>query len=120
MMCALECLYPGNRTLTAWAIFLCIARRPGSTTQEVADRVGVSISSVCRHTADLGFGRPHPDTKRHKPGLKLVRALSDPRDQRRSTFYLTPEGDALLARLEGAATSGRWQHPHRLAPGHEV
>lgn len=86
-------------------VFCTIAMQPGITSAEIADRVGVSQSSVSRNTAALGKWHRFGD-----PGLDLVEAHEDPRERRRKVHFLTPKGRSriieVLEQLTGEKVDG--------------
>jgi DNA-binding MarR family transcriptional regulator len=75
-------------------ILLLVAIKPGIGQRDLLELMGISQASVSRNVFAL------LETDRHgKPGLNLIVQHRHPVDARNTMLYLTPEGDAFLARL---------------------
>lgn len=74
--------------------FLWVCIHNGITMKDLADRVGVSQSSMSRNVAALS------ETHRYgKAGYDLVFATEDPTERRRKIVKLTPKGRRVAAGL---------------------
>jgi DNA-binding MarR family transcriptional regulator len=74
--------------------FLWVCVHDGITMKDLADRVGISQSSMSRNVAAL--------SKQHrlgKPGYDLIAATEDPAERRRKIVTLTPKGKRVAASL---------------------
>lgn len=68
--------------------------------QELAQRVGLSDTTVSRHLRYLGTQR-----RINVPGLGLVETRTHPVDRRRKVVYLTRQGQALRDQLLAGTSS---------------
>jgi len=82
--------------------FLTLARNPGLSIRDLADRLGVAQSSASRNVAALSAWHSF-----RKPGHDLVVAQEDPRERRRKVVTLTAKGEALLERIAAVLERGR-------------
>lgn len=74
-----------------------VARRPGQSVNEIAERVEIGQSTVSGQLLDLG--RRGRDLT---PGAQLVEVWEDPTDLRRREYRLTEKGEALMDRIADA------------------
>lgn len=73
--------------LSTLSIFIHIARYPGCSGKEVADNLGLPLSTVSRNIAKLS------EWEKHKvAGLNLIINDTDPMDRRRRVLTLTSKG----------------------------
>jgi DNA-binding MarR family transcriptional regulator len=98
---ALQGDHTGTMTMENVSVFLAIAQRPGITSAELSESVGLVQSSISRNTTTLskwqGIGRP---------GFDYVEAVADPHERRRKIYYLTIKGRQRLSRALEAMTGG--------------
>lgn len=73
--------------LSTLSIFINIARFQGCSGKEVADSLGLPLSTVSRNTAKLSKWEKHKVA-----GLDLIVNDTDPMDRRRRVLTLTPKG----------------------------
>ena len=84
------------------AVFLEVARQPeGIKMQELAEKVGISQSSVSRNVAALSHMH-----RVGRPGYDLVVAFEDPAERRRKIVRLTPKGKRVAKELERVLDGG--------------
>jgi len=80
-----------------WSLFLEIARKPGLTQQELADRSDMSLSSISRNLMALGeFHRSG------EPGMNIVEQIEDPIERRRKIAFLTVKGRTFAKKMLAA------------------
>lgn len=73
--------------------FIEIARNPGISVYDIADRLGVSGAAASRNVTRLGPGGPRGE------GLELVHRFEDPLDRRHKRVQLTDKGQKFFADL---------------------
>jgi DNA-binding MarR family transcriptional regulator len=88
--------------------FLTIARHPGLSMGDLAQRLGIAQSSASRNIAALSQWHSF-----NRAGHDLVVAHEDPRERRRKIVTLTPRGATLIETLR-AIIAG---HPMPPPPG---
>jgi DNA-binding MarR family transcriptional regulator len=88
---------PGQAVVT----FLVVAQKPGISSKELLQRIGVSQASISRNLALLGEWDRHGN-----PGLQLVDLIEDPVDRRNKIAFLTPRGKALVGKIANIMEPG--------------
>ncbi|MBW9091414.1 winged helix-turn-helix transcriptional regulator [Rhizobium wenxiniae] len=76
------------------SVFFLVAMKPGIGQRELLDLMDLSQAAISRNTYALMAIDRHG-----KPGLNLIVQHRNPADGRNTMLYLTPEGNAFLARL---------------------
>lgn len=74
--------------------FLLVAMEEGLSVSEYAKRAGVSLSVMSRHLLDIGERDRYMEE-----GFGLVTARRNPMELRKSEYFLTPKGKALLHQI---------------------
>ncbi|MGG9998958.1 MarR family winged helix-turn-helix transcriptional regulator [Pseudovibrio ascidiaceicola] len=87
-------------------VFLCVAAKPGISTNELVEQTGLSQASISRNLTALG--KIH---RNGKPGFDVVQCVEDPNDRRRNVSFLAPKGKYLLEEIVAA---------HRGVPAEDV
>jgi DNA-binding MarR family transcriptional regulator len=83
-------------------VLLAIARQPGITSKELMVAAALAQSSVSRNTMALGKTR-----RDGKPGLGWIRDEPCRIESRRLAYFLTPAGEAAVAKAAEALSGGR-------------
>jgi len=84
----------GEMPMQMASTFMVVARHQGITMKDIAEKVGVTQSSVSRNIGALGSRHRYG-----KEGLKLVKTEEDDIDIRRKVVHLTPKGTKFVASL---------------------
>lgn len=83
------------------ATLLVIAKNPGASVTDVADRTGQTLTSAARNVKILAEMKGwDADTNRPEPGLGLVEIEINPANQRQRLVRLTNKGQRFMRTLE--------------------
>jgi MarR family transcriptional regulator, lower aerobic nicotinate degradation pathway regulator len=85
-----ETLSPFGIRRRHYEVLMTLAESPGSTQQELADRLGIDRTTMAKIADDL-------------EGLGLVHRGSHPKSRRANALELTPSGSRLVPRIARAA-----------------